>query len=550
MKYVIEGGRIYDPAHGVDGDVGRVYMADGRIVVPFPVAEADRVFDAKGRNVLPGGVDMHCHLAGPAIQRGRRLLAGRPVTAEGGRSQGVDARAFPACRAEIVPTAADTARLYSSIGYTTAIDAAISPTGSRPCHSELAEALGLDSGFLLLLGNHELLLDLLDRGEEELARHVVAHLLKRTGALGIKAVNAGGVAHWKRTGRTHDGVVKPLEGRRVSPRAILEFLAGCALDLALPHPLHIHVSKLGQPGNIDVTLETSRCLEGRRHHIAHAAFNVYGESPGGGFSSAAERFIAHLESRPEVSADVGQLWFGQTLTVSGDQEVVHSLGSLTGQPYATLDIEMEGAFGVLPIEYRDTSRIHALQWAVGMELLLLNPDPWRLAFSTDHPNGASFLAFPTLLAQLMDLDVRREVIQRLPEGSLKGSVLPDLKREYSLYEIAIITRAGPARILGLERKGHLGPGADADVVIYDDLADREEMFRHPQQVFHRGVPVFEGGHLLATAPGTVHCVAPEADSRGAVAFRRWMEAHASYHTDQVGPGEAVLERLQVATRGA
>ena len=38
------------------------------------------------------------------------------------------------------------------------------------------------------------------------------------------------------------------------------------------------------------------------------------------------------------------------------------------------------------------------------------------------------------------------------------SELAGLDRQYTLSEIAIITRAGPARILGLKNKGHLGPG--------------------------------------------------------------------------------------------
>ena len=61
-------------------------------------------------------------------------------------------------------------------------------------------------------------------------------------------------------------------------------------------------------------------------------------------------------------------------------------------------------------------------------------------------------------------------------------LLDDLDREYTLDEIAIITRAGPARLLGLRDKGHLGVGADADVTIYDDRADREEMFATPRYV--------------------------------------------------------------------
>ncbi len=47
------------------------------------------------------------------------------------------------------------------------------------------------------------------------------------------------------------------------------------------------------------------------------------------------------------------------------------------------------------------------QWAVGLELFLLITDPWRVFFTTDHPNGAPFTAYPELFALLMDRSARR-----------------------------------------------------------------------------------------------------------------------------------------------
>ncbi|MBA2409577.1 MAG: hypothetical protein H0V62_07340 [Gammaproteobacteria bacterium] len=41
-----------------------------------------------------------------------------------------------------------------------------------------------------------------------------------------------------------------------------------------------------------------------------------------------------------------------------------------------------------------------------------------------------------------------------------------------MKESAIITRAGPARLLGLKNKAHLGAGAHADITIYDELDDK------------------------------------------------------------------------------
>ena len=84
---------------------------------------------------------------------------------------------------------------------------------------------------------------------------------------------------------------------------------------------------------------------------------------------------------------------------------------------------------------------------------------------------------------------------------LAGSALVDgLAREYTLNEIAIVTRAGPARLLGLRAQGHLGVGADADVTIYSRDADIAKMFSTPRYVVKDGTVVVEEGQLRR-APG-------------------------------------------------
>ena len=69
---------------------------------------------------------------------------------------------------------------------------------------------------------------------------------------------------------------------------------------------------------------------------------------------------------------------------------------------------------------------------------------------------------------------------------MNASLLKDLDREYTLEEICIISRAGPAKCLGLKEKGHLGVGADGDVTIYDMLDDKEQMFSAPRYVMKAG----------------------------------------------------------------
>ena len=157
--------------------------------------------------------------------------------------------------------------------------------------------------------------------------------------------------------------------------------------------------------------------------------------------------------------------------------------------------------------------MHALQWGIGLELFLLSRDPWRIVLSTDHPNGGSFLSYPRLIRLLMDREFRNEEIRRVNGQAMKRTVLLDnLDREYTLEEIAIITRAGPARLLGMRDKGHLGVGADADITIYDDdEEDRETMFAAPRYVIKDGQPVVEDGELRAAGPGRLLRAAAEYD---------------------------------------
>ena len=213
----------------------------------------------------------------------------------------------------------------------------------------------------------------------------------------------------------------------------------------------------------------------------------------------------YVNAHANLTVDVGQVLFGETTSMTGDGPLGYYLHKVTGHKWINADTEMEAGCGIVPIVYKEKSFVHALQWAIGLEWYLLVNDPWRIAMSTDHPNGGSFLAYPEIVQLLMDRNCRQEILKRLPPRVLQRSVLKDLDREYSLYEIAIITRAGPARMLGLKHKGHLGIGADADVTIYTPSADRRAMFELPRFVLKAGEVVVEQGEIRRTPFGpTLH----------------------------------------------
>src|SRR5262249_58753679 len=76
----IKGGRIIDPANGHDG-IGDIWMRDDRIVEAPPAATADTTYDATGKIVMAGAIDIHSHIAGWGGNTARLLFPEIPLGA-------------------------------------------------------------------------------------------------------------------------------------------------------------------------------------------------------------------------------------------------------------------------------------------------------------------------------------------------------------------------------------------------------------------------------------------------------------------------------------
>ncbi len=238
-----------------------------------------------------------------------------------------------------------------------------------------------------------------------------------------------------------------------------------------------------------------------------------------------------VNAHKNVSIDVGQVMFGQTVTASGDSMRQYA-GSVNAHPnkWVVMDIECDAGCGVVPFKYRDKSFVHALQWTIGLELFLLINDPWRMFLTTDHPNGGPFMCYPHLIRLLMDKSFRKDMLATIHPAARAASTLDSIDREYSLYEIAILTRAAPARSLGLKDCGQLGVGARADITVYNEHADKERMFTTPAYVFKDGELIVRDGKLIKVTQGATHTVKPEFD-RGIE--RKIMDYFQRFHTVQM-----------------
>ncbi len=515
MRLKLAGGRVYDPSQKLAGEVRDVFIEDGRIIAdPGPSAAIDESYDLAGKIVLAGAIDIHTHVAGGNVNSARLLLP------EQHRASMERRLAAPFATAKW--STWETGYRYARMGYTTVVEPAVLPVNALQAHLEMGDIPIVDKAGLAILGSDDLLLGMLRDGRPQAEiNDYVAWTLEATQCLGIKVINAGGANAFKSNLRKLD-LDDEVPRYGLSSRRILKALQTAVCELGIPHPLHVHCNNLGVAGNVETALATVNAAEGRPLHLAHIQFYGYGSEGKRGFSSGAARIAEAIDANPQITADVGQVLFGQTVTVSGDSmRQYDARGMARPRKWVSWDAECEGGGGIVPYRYSPKSFVNTLQWAIGLEIFLLAKDPGRVFFTTDHPNGAPFTRYPELFALLMGRDYRAAWFERVNRRALGLSLLPELDREYTLTDIAVMTRTAPAKILGLTDRGHLRPGALADVAVYDPTKGPAAMFSAAEYVFKNGTLAVRDGNIVATPKGQTHTVRPPFDR----AIERGVQKH-------------------------
>ena len=533
----IVNGKVYDPVNNIDGEVRDICIKDGRIVESVP-DDASRI-DAGGMVIMPGGVDIHCHIAGPKVNAGRKLMP------EDHKRDPHHESAF--CRSGsggIGRSAFATGYRYATLGYTTAMEAAVPPLSARHTLEELDDTPVIDKGFYVLLGNNIFLQQLIKEGRQEEFRQAVAWWVNSAKAYTAKLVNPGSDELWK--GKRNSNITDIDEKNDdISPRQIIEAFVTTVNDLGFPHPVHIHCNNLGHSGNYKTTLETMRTAGDKRLHVAHIQFHSYGGEPGKNPTSKAAEIIEYVNQHSNITCDIGQVMFGKATIMTADAPLAYVLRGITKNKWINADTECESGCGIVPFTYQEHVYTHTIQWAIGLEMFLLSEDPWRVILSTDHPNGGSFMNYPKLIRLLMDSSFRKEEMGRVNQKAIAKTALNDLDREYTLNEIAIITRAGPARALGLKNKGHLGPGADADITIYDDMENKEMMFNAPRYVLKSGVPIIADHEFRGDYTGRLLHITPEYDETIEETIKPFFENFYTIEFDNYAVNDSYLHDHEV-----
>jgi len=498
MELLIKNGFVYDPANGVNGEKIDIAIKDGKIVERVNERKARKI-DASGMVVMPGGVDIHCHIAGSEVNTGR-LLRPEDHFKDFERKTSITRSGV----GYSIPSTFTTGYRYAKMGYTTIMNPSMPPLEAKHTHEELSDTPMVDKASYPLLGDWWFVLEYLkDDQIEECARHI-AWIMTSTKGYAIKIVNPGGLEAWGFGNNVHS-LDDQVPHFCTTPREIIRGLCKVNRLLNLPHTIHVHTNNLGQPGNYVTALETMECVKDLAFdnkpaiHITHCQFSAFKGDDWRTLASGAENIANYVNCNSHVTLDMGQVIFTDTTTMTADGPFQFGLYGLTGNKWVNHDVETETSAGIVPFRYRRKSYVHAIQWSIGLELALLIVDPWKIFMTTDHPNGGPFTSYPRIIAWLMSKKAREATLKKINPRARSRSLLPSIDRELSFYEIAIMTRAGQAKALGLKGKGHLGVGADADIAIYNvnpETIDPSRKYRSVRKAFKRAAYTIKNGKIV------------------------------------------------------
>jgi len=216
----LRGGRVYDPTNGIDGELRDIGIRDGRIVELHPQEKVDHDYDLAGCVVMAGGIDLHTHIGGGKVNLARMLLPEDHRTRRE-RDNLLELASGGCC----TPGTLQTGYRYAEMGYTAAFEPAMLAANARQAHMEMGDTPILDHGAYVMLGNEEVFLEMLARGEDfERIRDYVGWSINASKAMGVKVVNPGGISAFKFNQRKLD-VDENHVHWQITPRRVVHTLA-------------------------------------------------------------------------------------------------------------------------------------------------------------------------------------------------------------------------------------------------------------------------------------------------------------------------------------
>ena len=480
-KLIIKNGLVFDPINKIEGEKKDILIESGKIVDKFTRTTDIKEIDASGKTVIPSAIDIHTHIASQQVNWARLL--------------GTNNNDFKDVWQGL--TLKRVANDYISNGYTFILEANVFPSLARQAIFNLQQLPVLDKGILLNISNLWPLELEFQRGKIKDMAVFLSDLLTKTFGFGFKVYNPFEPESWNLRDLRED-ISKPGRLYNFSALDVYETIVKCNEMLGLPHSAHAHVegyeNEIGKI-NLFTVLEKIKSLNIEANqksnlavkrdqifHVAHAnSYNYDGDN---------EDLINFLNGNQNFSIDLAFVAFNQiNPLITSDRRLINSMltNDIIENPHKLISsaVEFEGDSFVSMRNFNKSNYQDCILWANALNLALNVKNKFQINFSLNFPNYANITDIPEIASWLVSKEARDNFMKGMNDKFLKDNSLQYIDKNLSFFDFICITRASPAKFLGLgSMKGNLGLGADADINILNinieeiDLSKNHEEFKN------------------------------------------------------------------------
>ncbi|NQE44812.1 Allantoinase [ANME-1 cluster archaeon GoMg2] len=350
MKLHIKNGTVYDPANGIEGDKMDIFVADGKIV---DETKPEVIIDATAKTVMPGGIDVHSHVATYGLNV-TRFTFGFPTLNEIGLA-------------------------YARMGYTHVNEPLMTLNTASYVHHELSGIPVVDTSASLVLSLYDIDKEIRERDKESV-KNLLLFLLDLTKSIGVNLYDAR--VKYAKSGFFY---------RDISINKCLEFFSDLIKTESGNMPnmqLKTYPALLDEPTDVLTPF-----------WLAHIGSGIDND----------ERYEAAKEIlKKGVAVDLGIYCPSQNGDIN--MSIGYDIFDTT-EKFISVDIGLEKPliFSKLSGKKKQDKKVYYSLLFALEALEHLSSSSGCISFSTDSPNGCFFPAYPTIFAGLLDHDSRKEL---------------------------------------------------------------------------------------------------------------------------------------------
>ncbi|MDD2586870.1 MAG: dihydroorotase [Syntrophomonadaceae bacterium] len=261
MKLLIRGGKVVDPANGIN-DGRDVAIIDGKLAGLNGISDLSdfQVIDATGKIVCPGFIDMHVHLREPGFEYKEDIVTGTRAAAAGGITT-------VCCMPNTEPVI-DNAAVASFV-----VDRArkaglvnVLPIGAitkKQEGNELSEIGELVSAGCVAVS---------DDGKPVMKADIMRNALDYTKMFGLPVLSHCEDLALAADGQMHEGYYSTIYGLKGIPTAAEEVMAARDIILARLTGGHVHICHISTRGSVELIRQAKKdgikvTCEATPHHL-------------------------------------------------------------------------------------------------------------------------------------------------------------------------------------------------------------------------------------------------------------------------------------------